>query len=332
MQHIIFGAGLIGGYLYGALQSQGESVSMVARPEVAAKLGDGLQLSDYQGHQHVIEQVQFADLEQASSCDYLWLTVKCTAVVEALEGIIPLLHDDTVIFCCQNGLGSADLVQQRLPGHRVLHVMVMFNVVELGSGKLHRGSQGRLFLESDAEEIAALADKLNCDLLPTVATRDIHPVLWAKLQLNLANAVSALADLPVKAMLEQRAYRLCIALLMRELIAVARAKHIRIARLTPLPAHWFPFLLHAPDAPFRLVTGKILTIDPTVRTSMWWDIHNQRLTEVDYLNGAVVAEAECLGLSCPANSRIVAMVHELERNERSGGISADQLYRELSAM
>ena len=47
---------------------------------------------------------------------------------------------------------------------------------------------------------------------------------------------------------------------------------------------------------FLRIAQKMLAIDPTVRTSMWWDLGGGKLTEIDYLNGAVVDEGKKLGI------------------------------------
>jgi 2-dehydropantoate 2-reductase len=42
-------------------------------------------------------------------------------------------------------------------------------------------------------------------------------------------------------------------------------------------------------------------------------IRRGQLTEIDYLNGAVVAEANAHGLEAPINAQLVELVHEVER-------------------
>jgi 2-dehydropantoate 2-reductase len=41
-----------------------------------------------------------------------------------------------------------------------------------------------------------------------------------------------------------------------------------------------------------------------------------QLTEIDYLNGAVVAQAEAVGRTAPVNQAIADAVHEVERTRR----------------
>ena len=61
MQHVVFGAGLIGGFLAGALLSKSEQVSLVARPSVRQRLGNGLRLTDYEGHETRVASIPFID-------------------------------------------------------------------------------------------------------------------------------------------------------------------------------------------------------------------------------------------------------------------------------
>jgi 2-dehydropantoate 2-reductase len=344
-QHLIFGAGLIGGYLGGVMASQSMSVAMVARASVQEKYADGMQLSDYQGNKTVVDAPVFIMSDDAItatsnnglnnsdskvSCRFLWLTVKCTAVSAALSDVAPWIDNQTIIFCCQNGLGSEVSIKKRFPHNRVLRVMVPFNVAEIKPGHLHRGSEGDLTVECDTEDIKPLLNQINTPLMPVRASIDIQAVLAAKLQLNLANAVNALADVPVKSMLEQRDYRRCIALLMKEWLAVIDKKEWVLPKLTAVSAKRIPQFILLPDFLFRLFAQKMLAVDPTVRTSMWWDLSQGKPSEVEYLNGAVVSQGKILTVDCPANERIVELVRDVESGRRQQGIGASVLLAELS--
>jgi 2-dehydropantoate 2-reductase len=338
MQHVIFGAGLIGGYLAGAMINSGLNVRLVARPSVQKKLGNGLYLTDYQDHSASIETIQFISDDAlqgglgSHACDYLWITVKCTAVEDSLDDLIALVGPNTVVFCVQNGLGSEKCVKERFPNNMVMRSMVVFNVAEPSAGHLHRGSEGNLSIEElvDCPEVArGIAAQVDCPLLPAQSCDQMQALLWAKLQLNLANAVNALADIPVKQMIEDRAYRLVMALLMRELLVVCKAKGIRLPVVATLPGRLIPFVISMPDFVFNLLGQKMMAIDPTVRASMWWDLSGGKITEVDYLNGAVVEAGEAIGLQSPANKKLLELVHRAERGELAQGISGVDLMAAL---
>ncbi|WP_166423696.1 2-dehydropantoate 2-reductase [Paraglaciecola sp. 20A4] len=318
--HVIFGAGLIGSYIGACMHQLGVNVALVCRPAIKHKLLSEVTLTDYQENYANVTGLNFLDIDVLArlkpnqlECDFLWLTVKCHGVAQAVRDIAPLVSDKTVILCCQNGLGSEKPVQNAFPNNVVLRVMVPFNVVELKTGHLHRGSQGQLTIEqtTNGQVSETLQKILNSALLPVALTHDMQALLWAKLQLNLGNSINALADIPVKNMLQQRGYRLVIATLMRELLAVTNELGIELPKVTTLPAKMVPYVLKLPNFLFTLVANKMLAVDPNVRTSMWWDMSQGKPTEIRYLNGAVVSAAERLGQEAPANKRIVALIESL---------------------
>lgn len=329
--HLIFGAGLIGGFMAGAFASKGLSVSVVGRASMRPRFEDDFTVTDYHGHQAIVNNIRFISTQLPAQAispsdfdytnytwDYVWLTVKCTGIEQAIVDLEPFVSDSTVIFCCQNGLGSHELVSMAFPNNDVRRAIMVSNVVENSMSHLHRGSQGGLLIESVQHPCGSLnvADLVASDLLEARCINNIDAYSWSKLQLNLANAINALADIPVKAMLEQRAYRQIIALLMQELIDVAKLKNIELPKLASVPMRWVPKVLKCPNSLFGFLGTKMLDIDPTVRTSMWWDINAGRKTEVDFINGAVVKQGALVGLNCPVNKKIVALIHQLESSPK----------------
>ncbi|WP_439106103.1 2-dehydropantoate 2-reductase [Congregibacter sp.] len=317
-KHLVFGAGLIGGYMAGAITLAGLNCAMVARPAVREALSDELLLSDYLGNEGSIPSPTFADPEASCEYDYLWLTVKCTAVESVLEELAGYVGPQITIVCCQNGLGSDAQLRDRFTDVRVIQAVFGSNVAQPASNRLHRSTEGTLVIEDDGRgDVPDLAKRLNSGLMPTRSSREFRAEQWAKLQLNLANAVNALSDVPVKTMLEQRGLRKLIAALMKEMLVVTDSKDIALPQLAPLPPHWIPRLLDVPDWLFALLGKKMLAIDPTARASMWWDLHNGKKTEVDYLNAAVVREAVAEGLAAPVNQRLVELVRQVETGAQS---------------
>ena len=317
-QHLIFGAGLIGGFMAGCFASKGLAVSVVGRESMRQRFSGDFIVTDYNEHKAVVSTVNFiASGEKVETeFDFIWLTVKCTGLDQALIDLKPYVGDNTVILSCQNGLGSDLAVKAVFTENIVRRVIMTANVAQQSDAHLHRGSQGDLVVEAHTcADGQNLADTVSTDLLVAQHIENIEAYSWAKLQLNLANAVNALADIPVKQMLEQRGFRKIIAKAMQELIEVAHAKGIALPKIAAVPMHLVPKVLNTPDWLFKLLGSKMMDIDPTVRTSMWWDLSSNRLTEVDVLNGAVVKEGRALGIDCPINQRIVDYIHNAEAAE-----------------
>ena len=166
----------------------------------------------------------------------LWLTVKCTAVAASLADLQGLVTPNTVVICCQNGFGSDQIIRDAFPKNTVLNAVVGFNVAEQAPGHLHRSTDGKLVVEWHPK-VARLVQQVDCDLLPATCSRQFLADQWAKLQLNLANPVNALADIPVKAMTEDRGYRRIIAALMQELLTITKALQLGLPKITAAPPH-----------------------------------------------------------------------------------------------
>jgi 2-dehydropantoate 2-reductase len=129
---------------------------------------------------------------------------------------------------------------------------------------------------------------------------------------NLNNALNALADLPLRRQLAQRAWRMLFADQMAEGLAAIGAEGITPISSTPVPVSWTPYLLRLPDALFNMILGRTMKIDPEARSSMWQDLQRGRRTEIDYLQGVITGIADRRGLQVPLSRRIVALIKSAE--------------------
>ena len=116
---------------------------------------------------------------------------------------------------------------------------------------------------------------------------------------------------------------------MSELMAIVRQERLRLPKLTKLPPSWIPLSLRIPDNWFRKVASSMLAIDPQARSSMWEDLNNQRMTEIDYLNGAVVRAGRDVGIPTPVNRVLVRLIKEIESGRRQPGLSSEELLHEI---
>jgi 2-dehydropantoate 2-reductase len=55
-----------------------------------------------------------------------------------------------------------------------------------------------------------------------------------------------------------------------------------------------------------------MKVDPEARSSMWEDLQRGRRTEIDYLQGVIIAIAERRGLQVPLSRRVVELVKAAE--------------------
>lgn len=329
----VLGAGLIGVYVGGRLAAAGADVTLIGRTRVLSDIrANGLRLTDLKGAEIAVpaERLMLAEDPAAlADADIILLTVKSPATVEAAEQIERYAKPDAAVLSLQNGVSNADQLRRALPGRQIIAGMVPFNVAQPGPGHYHQGTGGDLHA-GDSPVTRRHAALFAAAGLPLAVSTDMAGVMWGKLVINLNNAINALSGKTLLQQLSQRDYRRCVALSQKEALALLKRAGIRPAKVLALPTWMVPHVMGLPDKLYRRIMARSGTrVDKHARSSMADDLAQGRRTEVDYLNGEVVALAERLGRKALVNARIV----ELVRRAEAGGEpwTAEDLYLELKA-
>ncbi|MBR0793269.1 2-dehydropantoate 2-reductase [Bradyrhizobium manausense] len=323
----VAGAGAIGCFVGGQLAAADRRVALLLRPRVKAEIEQfGLLLTDFDGSEKRLDAGRLALSEDPAilhSAGIVLVTVKSADTADVAGQIARHAPQDAVIVSLQNGVGNVAVLQERVGGRRVLAGMVPFNVVAMGEGRFHRSTSGDITVGEDADNTGAA---LSVPGLNLRASRDISGVQWGKLIINLNNALSALSDMPLAAQLANRDWRRLFADQMAEGLAALKAAGIVPVSSTPIPMNWTPTLLRLPDMIFNAILGRTMKIDPEARSSMWQDLKQGRTTEIDYLQGAVIALAEQNHVDVPLMRRIVALIKEAETAGKGPpGLSPQQI-------
>ena len=323
----VFGAGAIGCWVGGRLSAGGADITLVGRPRVMSELENGLRVSELHGGTKEAKPKLATDAAATSTAELVLVTVKSAATADAARELAPHLPKQCVIVSLQNGVRNVAVLRDALPDHRVLAGMVGFNVVRRGPAAYLRASGGTLMFEAH-DATAPLSEAcLKADL--AFELRDDMPaVQWSKLVLNLNNAINALSGKPLAEELSDRDFRRCVAACQKEALALLKAAEQPLARVTPLPTTWIAKMLTVPDGVFKLLGRRIIAIDPNARSSMWDDLEAKRPTEVDYIQGEIVALAHRLGRQAPVNERLVGLVRDAERGGKRD-YSGAELYDAL---
>lgn len=325
----VMGAGSVGCWLGGRLAARGVDVVFVGRARQKAEIeAAGLALTDLGGKVLRVEKVAFAtEIAALADRDVVLCCVKSAQTAETGAQLASVLPRGAVVVSMQNGLRNAAVLRDCLGEQTVLAGIVGFNVLSKGRGAFHRAISGPLVIEASADPRAEeLAQALRSSGFELVVSKDIRPLQWTKLVMNLNNAVSALSGVPTKDLLDSSGYRRILAAVISESLAALKRAGIRPARMGPIPVQAFPLVLGLPTWLFRILARAQLDIDPEARSSMWEDLSRGRLTEVDDLNGELVRVAETCGADATLNRRVVALVHEVEaKGAGSPKLSADEL-------
>lgn len=308
----VFGAGAIGCWVGGRLASGGSDVTLIGRARVLDELAGGVEISEIDGPARKAQPGLATDPTVAATADLTLVTVKSAQTAAAGRELAAVLPEAAVVVSLQNGVRNVGALRDALPGRHVLSGMVPFNVIRAQAGRYHRGTTGTLMFERH-DAIAPLTEACQRADLAFQLRDDMPAVLWSKLVMNLNNAINAIAGVPLIEELADRDFRRSLALLQREALDVLGAAHQPTVRLFGLPAGVTARLLPMPNWMFRLVANHFAAADPQARSSMWDDLQAGRTTEIDFLQGEVVALSERVGRPAPTNAAMVALVREAER-------------------
>ena len=324
----VMGAGAIGCFVGGKLRAAGHKVAFLGRPRAVDTLSrNGLKLTQFDGPDTNIAPTDLsvsADEAILGEGDVILVCVKSQDTEQAAQTIARHAKPKATIVSLQNGVSNARVLGQHLGVRPIAAGCVQFNVVVNGNGHFHRATEGGIIIK-ETPVTQTFSRELSASGIEATVHSDMQAILWSKLLLNLNNGLNALADVPIVDELSDRSYRIVLATLIDEALAALRAAHIKptvIGKVRPLA---IPYVLRLPTFAFKRVASAMLAIDPHARSSMWEDLRAKRSSEIDYLNGAVVALAHETGTPVPANETIIQLVHEAFASGKSPALSGKEL-------
>lgn len=289
---IVLGAGAIGS-VYAVKLSARHPVTVVARPDhVEAIRADGLRLV---GRETLTARLAAVTrIESIAPGTTILLTTKVNASAAALAPIAPLVRDDTVIVCVQNGLDSEEIARRAVGGRGlVLRAITQFGAIFQSPGIVNYTASGYTLLE-DGPRSAAIATLLTACGLDGRVSPDIKTEIWRKLIYNcVINPITSITGTEVGGIADPRLDPLK-RLVIDECLAVARTAGVEFA------------------IDFLPVITETFSASRTI-ASMRQDLMRGRPTEIDHMNGAVAALGRRVGIDCPVNAALTAIIKAMDR-------------------
>jgi 2-dehydropantoate 2-reductase len=268
-------------------------VTVVARPDhVEAIRADGLRLV---GRETLTARLTAVTrIESIAPGTTILLTTKVNASAAALAPIAPLVRDDTVIVCVQNGLDSEEIARRAVGGRGlVLRAITQFGAIFQSPGIVNYTASGYTLLE-DGPRSAAIATLLTACGLDGRVSPDIKTEIWRKLIYNcVINPITSITGTEVGGIADPRLDPLK-RLVIDECLAVARTAGVEFA------------------IDFLPVITETFSASRTI-ASMRQDLMRGRPTEIDHMNGAVAALGRRAGIDCPVNAALTAIIKAMDR-------------------
>jgi 2-dehydropantoate 2-reductase len=300
---------VIGSLFAGHLARVCETSILCRREEHAAALNErGLKVTGR--HDFVVAVRAATEVEKLPEPDLAIVATKTTeldAVADRLAGQWP----GAAVMTVQNGLGAEEAFAAR--GHWALISAVTFM-----SGTRHSDTEVEYILDTETwlgpygetrfelvEEVTALLVRGE---LKARAFRDLLPAQWSKLIFNATvNSVAALTGLPHDPHFAARERQQDLGHLIYELVEEGK----RVAVAAGVELHEDPWEMNV------LATQRGSRHYP----SMLEDVQARRPTEVDQISGALVREAERLGVPAPLHTALWQLVKAREASWSTEGLA-----------
>lgn len=301
MEILIIGAGAMGG-LFAALLAPRASVSLLTtNPDHAAAIdrhGLAVLAADGTAQHHQIAILTDPDQYQRRA-DLVLICTKARSTSQAAQVALPLLAEEGLVLTLQNGLGNLERIGAVVGADRASAGITAQASTLLGPGQVRHAGSGPTVLAAGPEQsarVAAVAALFNRAGIDTRVVADVDGLLWSKLIVNVGiNALTALLRVPNGILAQVPECELLMEQAVDEALAVARKLGIELEY----------------DRQLERV-GEVCALTAGNRSSMLQDILRGAPTEIDVINGAIVAQGRSVGVPTPVNLLLTQMIKALE--------------------
>jgi len=305
MHILILGAGALGSLL-GARLSQADRVRIslltTDRQHVLAIRQDGLTVEELDGSTRCYRLPAFDaphTLEEAP--DLVLVSVKTHSIEGAVSSVVDRCHAATLFLTLQNGIGNWERIGRLVGEGSVLVGTTAQGATLLAPGRIRHGGNGPTYLgEPDgppSPRVLAVVEKFRQAGLAAESREGMAQLIWEKLHVNVGiNAITALTGI--------RNGFIAAMPVARELCRAAVEEAMRVARAKG-------FVMPEDMVERVLAIAQATAVN---RSSMGQDVDHRKRTEIDAINGAIVALGEQLHLPTPVNQTLVQLVKILEDN------------------
>jgi 2-dehydropantoate 2-reductase len=296
MKIAILGPGAIGSLCAAILRKGGLDVTLVDhRAERSARLSkNGIILKSIHGEQQVVVPVT-SDSRALGSVDLVLVCVKAHQTQAALLQHKGLLGSGTLIWSIQNGLGIVEVLQQFHPRCQLLGGCTTVGVFLEREGVLRHVGEGETFIGElgggRSERVEGIARELCRAGMKVTVSGEIQRVMWEKIFVNVGiNALTAILKVKNGAVLDREPVRRIMEQAVFEAVVAAGKNGVVFQEQEVLKK-----------------VRSVIQATKDNRSSMRVDLENDRLTEIEFLNGAI-ARMGC----APVNQTLADLVRALE--------------------
>jgi 2-dehydropantoate 2-reductase len=320
---LIWGAGAIGGTMGAYFTRAGHDVLFVdqAADHVKAINDWGLEIEE-PVTEFTVKARAVTPEELSGTFSTVFLCVKAHHTLPAVRSLEAHLAADGFVVSAQNGLNELEIA--RTVGEtRTVGCFVNFGADYLEPGRIHYAGRGAVVIGELNGAITPRLEALHRLLLEfdqhTIQTTNIWGYLWGKLAYGAQLFVTALTNESIADALDAPQHHALFTGIAREVLRVAAARGV-----APEGFNGFNPNAFSPDSSDADAARSLQEMVAFNRKSakthsgIWRDLAvRKRQTEVDAQLGPIVALGTAVNVSTPITTRLIEMIHEIERGTRT---------------
>ena len=238
----------------------------------------------------------------SSKFDVVFVATKSMQLRAMLEQVKHLFHEDTKIICILNGLGHVQTLKDYIKEENILIGVTVWTSGLGGPGVLNAHGTGKIELkqvkEVNLEKTLELVSRLNNSGLNIKYSDDTFQSIWHKAGLNcVLNTYCTLIDCNINQYGSFDKNLELTRAVLNEVTAVGKAEGIDVKQdvIEENIKNLFPLETAGAHYP-----------------SLYQDMKNGRLTEIDYLNGEISRLGKIHNIPTPVCDVITLMIHSKE--------------------
>lgn len=292
MNIVVLGPGAVGALWALHLHGAGHQVSLWSRQpqaQVTLQLDDGQPIT-----------FNNQSLDALANADLVLITVKAWQVAAALTPLLAHLQRETILLFMHNGMGAVEALHHSIADFPILLATTTHGALKTTISQVRHTGLGQTQIGADnplGARCDFMAEVLQHALAPVTWNPDLQPALWHKLAINCAiNPLTAIHQCQNGA-LAATEFTPTITAILDEVTAVMRAESIAFD-----------------DAALRTSVYQVINATAANYSSMQQDIFHQRPTEIDFINGYVVAKAKQHGIATPVNHKLYTRIKQREQS------------------
>lgn len=306
MKIAIAGAGAMGSRFGLMLHQGGNDVTLIdgwkEHIETIRKHGLSANLNGQELTAQLKVELQ-SEVNLQNEMELIILFTKAMQLDKMLSDIQPMLSEDTKVLCLLNGIGHEDIIEKYVPMKNIFIGNTMWTAGLEGPGRVKLFGDGSVELqnlgEGEEETAKEIAQVLTNSGLNAQYSDNIRYSIYRKACVNgTMNGLCTILDTNMAGLGETSPAHEMIAAIIKEFVSVAQYEGVELD-LEEVVAHVESCFnpdtigLHYP--------------------SMYQDlIKNHRMTEIDYINGAVSRKGRKYSIPTPYCDFLAQLIHSKE--------------------